>query len=122
MLAARCHTEDHGVDRRAQARTQAGSLVTAYLAQLPADEPAPTTVETRLGVPLVDPFTGEDLGIPLLGIVDLVVNCGDGPLVCDFKTSARSGGPVEIMHEVQLTAYAYLFRQLPARTFVRAFF
>jgi hypothetical protein len=93
-------------------RTQSASLVTAYLAQLPADEPSPTTVETKLEAPLVDPFTGEDLGIPLLGVVDLVVDSDDGPLVCDFKTSARSGSPVEIMHEVQLTAYAYLFRQL----------
>ena len=96
----------------AKLRTQSASLVTAYLAQLPADEPAPTTVETKLEVQLVDPFTGEDLGIPLLGVVDLVVNNNEGPIVCDFKTSARSGSPVEIMHEVQLTAYAYLFRQL----------
>ncbi len=93
-------------------RTQSAHLVSAYLAQLPANEPAPTTVETKLEAPLVDPFTGEDLGIPLLGVVDLVVDSDDGPLVCDFKTSARSGSPVEIMHEVQLTAYAYLFRQL----------
>ncbi len=97
-------------------RTQSAHLVTAYLAQLPADEPAPTTVETKLEAPLVDPFTGEDLGIPLLGVVDLVVNGEDGPLVCDFKTSARSGSPVEIMHEVQLTAYAYLFRRLSDET------
>jgi hypothetical protein len=96
----------------AKLRTQSASLVTTYLAQLPADEPSPTTVETKLEAPLVDPFTGEDLGIPLLGVVDLVVNGEHGPLVCDFKTSARSGSPVEIMHEVQLTAYAYLFRQL----------
>ena len=93
-------------------RTQSANLVSAYLAQLPVDEPSPTTVETKLEAPLVDPFTGEDLGIPLLGVVDLVVDSDDGPLVCDFKTSARSGSPVEIMHEVQLTAYAYLFRQL----------
>jgi len=93
-------------------RTQSAHLVSAYLAQLPADEPSPTTVETKLEAPLVDPFTGEDLGIPLLGVVDLVIDSDDGPLVCDFKTSARSGSPVEIMHEVQLTAYAYLFRQL----------
>lgn len=93
-------------------RTQSGSLVTAYLTQLPADEPAPTTVETQLEVPLVDPFNGEDLGIPLLGVVDLVVNNDEGPVVCDFKTAAKSGSPVEIMHEVQLTAYAYLFRKL----------
>ena len=93
-------------------RTQSANLVSAYLAQLPVDEPSPTTVETKLEAPLVDPFTGEDLGIPLLGVVDLVIDSDDGPLVCDFKTSARSGSPVEIMHEVQLTAYAYLFRQL----------
>ena len=93
-------------------RTQSAHLVTAYLAQLPADEPSPTTVETKLEAPLVDPFTGEDLGIPLLGVVDLVIDSEDGSLVCDFKTSARSGSPVEIMHEVQLTAYAYLFRRL----------
>ena len=48
----------------------------------------------------------------LLGIVDLITNCEDGPLVCDFKTASRTGSPLEIMHEVQLTAYAYLFRQL----------
>ena len=40
------------------------------------------------------------------------MNDDKGPVVCDFKTSARSGSPVEIMHEVQLTAYAFLFRQL----------
>jgi CRISPR/Cas system-associated exonuclease Cas4 (RecB family) len=97
-------------------RTQSGDLVAAYLVQVPVDEPTPTTVETKLEVPLVDPFTGEDLGIPLLGVVDLVVNGEDGPVVCDFKTSARSGSPVEIMHEVQLTAYAYLFRQLADET------
>ena len=96
----------------AKLRTQSASLVTTYLAQLPADEPSPTTVETKLEAPLVDPFTGEDLGIPLLGVVDLVVNGEHGPLVCDFKTSARSGSPVEIMHEVQLTGYAFLFRQV----------
>ena len=111
-LAAEDGLEFKDSAEEAKLRAQAASLVTAYLAQLPTDEPPPTAVETRLEVPLVDPFTGEDLGIPLLGVVDLVVNGEDGPLVCDFKTSARSGSPVEIMHEVQLTAYAYLFRQL----------
>ena len=93
-------------------QTKSASLVTAYLAQLPANEPAPKAVETALEAPLVDPSTGEDLGIGLLGVVDLIVDDVGGPLVCDFKTSARSGSPVEVMHEVQLTAYSYLFRQL----------
>ena len=62
-------------------------------------------------VPLVDPFTGEDLGIPLLGIVDLVLDDVDGPVVRDFKTSSRSAPPFEVTHEVQLTSYGYLFRR-----------
>ncbi len=95
----------------AKLRKQAACLVTEYIRQLPPDEPVPTMVEKRLEVPLVDPFTGENLGIPLLGVVDLVVNDENGPVICDFKTSSRSSSPVEIMHEVQLTAYAYLFRQ-----------
>ena len=62
-------------------------------------------------VPLVDPLTGEDLGIPLLGIVDLVLDDPDGPVVRDFKTSSRSAPPFEVTHEVQLTSYGYLFRR-----------
>ena len=65
--------------------------------------------------PLVDPFTGEDLGIPLLGIVDLVLDEQPGPLISDFKTAARGGTPAEITHEIQLSSYAYLFRQLDGR-------
>ena len=65
--------------------------------------------------PLVDPFTGEDLGIPLLGIVDLILDKPDGAQIIDFKTSARGGTPSEISHEVQLSSYAYLFRRLDGR-------
>jgi hypothetical protein len=61
---------------------------------------------------LVDPFTGEDLGIPLLGFVDLILDNNDGPVIIDFKTSARSAPPFEITHEIQLSAYAWLYRQL----------
>ena len=46
---------------------QALGLVTAYLNQVPADEARPMAVETTLEMPLVDPSTGENLGIPLAG-------------------------------------------------------
>ena len=69
-------------------------------------------VESRLEAPLVDPDTGEDLGIPLLGIVDLITNTTDGPLVVDFKTTARGGRPLDVVNEVQLSSYAYLFRHV----------
>jgi putative RecB family exonuclease len=92
-----------------------GDLVRAYLNHIPNDEPAPTIVETTLEAPLVDPANGEDLGIPLLGIVDLVLDNADGAVICDFKTAAKSTPPSEISHEIQLTAYAYLFRQAAQR-------
>jgi hypothetical protein len=60
---------------------------------------------------LIDPDTGEDLGIPLTGIVDLVVDDRSGPLICDFKTAAKSAAPFEVTHEIQLSSYAYLYRQ-----------
>jgi len=62
--------------------------------------------------PLVDPLTGEDLGISLLGIVDLIAGGDDGATVVDFKTAARSAPPFDVTHEIQLTSYSYLYRQI----------
>jgi putative RecB family exonuclease len=91
---------------------QAIDLVAAYVRQVPADEPRPLAVEIAIESPLVDPTTGENLGIPLLGIIDLVVGGAAGPLVVDFKTSSRSSEPMEITHEIQLTSYAWAFREI----------
>jgi len=96
-------------------RQQVAGLVRAYLAQVPPDEPRPLAVEATMEVLLVDPLNGEDLGIPLLGIVDLVVDDSDGPVVRDFKTSSRSAPPFEITHEIQLTSYSYMFRHTTGR-------
>lgn len=86
-------------------------LIEAYVSQIPDDEPLPLAVETTLRSPLVDPVSGEDMGIPILGIVDLIFDDPVGPVICDFKTAASSQKPVEITHEVQLGSYAYLLRQ-----------
>lgn len=90
-------------------RQQACELVKAYLAHAPTDE-KPLAVEVALEAPLVDPDTGEDLGMPLVGIVDLVLDYEGGPLIVDFKTAARSSEPMQIATEIQLTSYAYLLR------------
>jgi hypothetical protein len=37
-------------------------------------------VEAALESPLVDPMTGEDLGIHLVGIVDLILDGRGGPI------------------------------------------
>ena len=95
-------------------RKQVCDLVTAYLAIVPKDE-KPLAVEVALEAPLVDPDTGEDLGMPLVGVIDLVLDGEDGPVIADFKTAARSSEPMEISHEIQLSSYAWLYRQVAGR-------
>ncbi|MGO8683150.1 MAG: RecB family exonuclease [Thermoleophilia bacterium] len=90
---------------------QATDLVTAYLNVAPKDE-KPLAVEVSVEMPLIDPATGENLGIPMLGVMDLILDAQKGPTIIDFKTSSRSSEPLEITHEIQLTSYAYLFRQV----------
>ncbi len=102
-------------DQEQAIQKQAVGLVTAYLAYVPADEPRPLAVETAVEAPLVDPMTGEDLGIPLVGIMDLVLDDPAGPVITDFKTSAKRTEPLEITHEIQLTSYSYLFRHCAQR-------
>lgn len=94
---------------------QVAALVTTYINEVPCDEPRPLAVETSMEVPLVDPLTDEDLGLPLVGIVDLVLNGQRGPIIIDFKTAARGGELLEITHELQLTCYAYCYRRLTGR-------
>jgi putative RecB family exonuclease len=94
---------------------QAAELVATYLKHVPSDEPRPLAVEVAAEAPLVDPATGEDLGIPLLGIMDLVLDGPTGPVITDFKTTSRSSEPLEITHEIQLSSYAWLFRHVHGR-------
>ena len=91
-------------------KRQACDLVRVYLETVRADEPSPLAVETAIEAPLVDTITGEDLGIPLFGILDLVLDEPGGPLIADFKTAARGGSVMEISHEIQLSCYSYLHR------------
>jgi putative RecB family exonuclease len=100
------------IEEEGKLKMKAVDLVSAYLKSVAADEAMPVLVETSLECPLVDPATGEDLGISLLGIVDLVLGTDEGPIICDFKTAARSSQSSEIMHEIQLSCYSYMYRQM----------
>lgn len=93
------------------ARQQVQHLAAAYLRHVSPEEPLPLAVETSLQAPLVDPLTGEDLGIPLVGILDLVLDSPAGPMICDFKSASSATPPLAVTHEIQLTCYAYLLRQ-----------
>ena len=100
----------HSAAMEQDLRTQATQLVAAYLNHVGTAETRPLAVETAMEAPLVDPRTGKDLGLPLVGIIDLVLKSPAGPQVVDFKTVGRSSQPLEITHEIQLSAYSYLFR------------
>jgi hypothetical protein len=102
-------------DEVEQTCDQALRLVAAYLRHIPADESRPLAVETVLTAPLVDPATDEDFGIPLVGVLDLVLEEPDGPLLIDHKTAARGGELLEVTHEIQLTSYSWLFRHVHHR-------
>ena len=97
-------------------KRQAVSLVTCYRSQVDEREDSPLAVESRLEAPLVDPDTGADLGIPLLGVIDLVSDADNGSLIVDFKTTSRGGKPPDVIHEIQMTSYAYLFRHASRQT------
>jgi len=92
-------------------RQQVTDVVRVYLDNVPKDE-KPLAVEVAAEAPLVDPVTSENLGIPLVGVIDLVLDNEAGPLIADFKTAARSSEPMEISNEIQLTSYAWLHRQI----------
>ena len=47
--------------------------------------------------------------------MDLILDAASGPVICDFKTTSRSAEPLEIIHEIQLSCYALLFRQIQGR-------
>lgn len=92
------------------ARDHVLRLVRAYLRNVPKDEPLPLAVEARVEASLVDPMRCENLGIPLVGVMDLVLDAPEGNIIADFKTSSRSSPPHEITNEIQLSCYSYLFR------------
>ncbi len=89
-------------------RTQAVDLVRAYIGEY-ADKPERiVAMEASLEAPLIDPTTGDDLGVPLYGIVDLVLQEAETPLVVDFKTAAAASAICEQAHSIQLTLYSLL--------------
>lgn len=98
-------------DSETAMQRQVSDLVRVYLDTVPKDE-RPLAVEVAAEAPLVDPFTGQDLGLPLVGVLDLVIDNGNGPVITDFKTAARSSEPMEITHEIQLSCYAWLHRRI----------
>jgi putative RecB family exonuclease len=94
-----------------KAKSQVLDLTTAYINSIPIQNERPVAIEKRYEVPLVDPATGENFDIPLVGIADLITEEEGGYVLVDFKT-ASSSSICEMQHELQLTAYAYILRSI----------
>ena len=99
-------------EQETKSKNQVADLVRTYLSETDIASEKPLAVEQRYEVPLVDPLTGEDFGLPLVGVVDLILDGESGPVIVDFKTAASASSNCELQHEIQLTAYSYLIRQV----------
>ena len=111
-------------------RNQAADLVAAYIREYIDQPERIVAMETSLETPLVNPQTGEDLGVPLYGIIDLVLDtsCTNEPTdgrrttggrrlpgasvltLVDFKTAASASLVTDQAHAVQLTLYSLLLQ------------
>ena len=105
-----CFFDDEAHEEKS--RNQVHDLAKVYLQEIDIEAEKPLAVEKRYEANLIDPLTGEDLGIPLVGIIDLLIETPDGLMLVDFKTAASASSSCNIQHELQLSAYSYLIRQL----------
>ena len=64
-------------------------------------------------VPLVNPSTKENLGIPLVGMIDLVEK---DDVIVEFKTSNQTISNRDVGDYLQLTAYSYAYEMLYQKT------
>ena len=66
-------------------QSKVGELVRVYLAKVAGETARPMAVETAVETPLIDSRIGEDLGIPLVGVLDLVLEGARGSGDCRFQ-------------------------------------
>jgi putative RecB family exonuclease len=68
--------------------------------------------EVPFVVPIINPQSGQRLGIDLEGVIDLVE---EDDTITEFKTSAQMIAPREADNYLQLTIYSYAFEALTQR-------
>ena len=111
-LAAREAVVFASISEERALQQQAFSLLETYLDGRAWDEPPALAVAQSITAPLLDPATGQHLGVNLVGTLDLILDDSAGPLLVDFRTSSRSASSAEVLQEVHLACQAYLFRQM----------
>jgi putative RecB family exonuclease len=85
-------------------------LLAVYLKNFKGE--AVRAVELPFRVPLIDLETGEALGVPLDGYIDLIE--ADDTVV-ELKTAQKTYSPIELVQHLQISGYAYVFNWLYKR-------
>lgn len=85
-------------------RAKGEALLAQYLTVMA--ESKATAVEAPFELDLVDPETGEDLGVRFRGIIDLVE---EGDILVDVKTAGRMPENGGLERHLQLSTYALVF-------------
>jgi putative RecB family exonuclease len=91
-------------DSQESLREKGHELLRLYVEQL--GRALPQAVEQGFELELVDPETGELLGLRLRGFIDLVE---EGDTVVDLKTAARTLEPGGLERHLQLSVYALAY-------------
>jgi len=87
---------------------EGGRLIEVYVKYRTSQPGKVLTVEQRIERELVNVQTGEVLGLPFVGFLDLIERDEAGLVVIDLKTAARSYRQTVVDGSIQLTCYALL--------------
>jgi putative RecB family exonuclease len=88
----------------------AKEMLREYFSQCPEEV---TGTEIPFTTPLINPVTGETLGINLEGYIDLVEK---DETIVEFKTSVSVMDQADVDEHIQLTAYSYAYEMLFQRS------
>ena len=87
---------------------EGGRLVDAYREYRTSHAAKLLATEQRVERELVNPVTGELLGLPFVAFVDLIEQNGRGVIVVDLKTAGRAYSQSDADLSLQLTCYGLL--------------
>ncbi|GHT21773.1 hypothetical protein FACS189419_03190 [Planctomycetales bacterium] len=97
-------------EHETKCRYQVVDLITAYLHDVDVRCEKVIAIERKFESIIQTYDTNEIFHLPLVGVIDLIIEKPEGLVIIDFKTAA-SASYCSLQHEIQLAAYAYLVRE-----------
>ncbi|GHT23259.1 hypothetical protein FACS189419_06990 [Planctomycetales bacterium] len=97
-------------EHETKCRYQVVDLITAYLHNVDVRNEKVIAIERKFESLIQTCDTNDIFQLPLVGVIDLIIEKPEGLVIIDFKTAA-SASYCSLQHEIQLAAYAYLVRE-----------